>query len=929
MKYRAYFILLISLSAVGVALAQEVDVNVSSGNSKRQRADSLFEKQDFVAAIALYNDLLEEYPRDANLQYSLGVSYLLGTRRMDLAVSYLTQASHAEINNKVYFYLAEALRISYRFNEAIDYYRRFTVSGGSNDVKNDGIEQLVNLCENGSYLTRYVFSPQVLDTRILPSTEFYKFYSIAPADGSFVGLPSNLLTSVDKKYNHQSVVFYPKNSSAGDYIYFSSYGSTTSYGKDIFRIQLQADGYWSKPENLGDAVNSNQDDDYPYMSPDGATLYFASKGHYGMGGYDIYKTVYNSVSNKWSTPENLGFPFNSPYDDYLFVVSGNDSLACFTTTRNYMLDTVQLVLVKNESNPIRHSFKTYSELDSISCLNSGPLVLAEGKVKVEEKAVENEVDVLRDQKPASFSSVENDPEYSRVIAKGFAAQMRADSLRVKLEKLREGFDHISTAEERKSLEAKVVKVEDSMLASQREADQMFVRASQIEQEYLTGKRKPAGKGDTTFAADNPKFIYRAQFASTVFRTDEIVRLEQAEQLYPQLEAERDNTIDLMEKYKVCLNNKSDSTQNSCAALHDQMISSMGKYNNLLGKYFDKKHPIYTDCVHVALVKSGSTDAATRDIINLSEAHFRTASTILNNLGDDGQVESTFEASLLRELGLLRLDLAFAKIWRLTLFEQQVTSKIIRLDRIIFGSSQLPNHEASTKSQSVAKAIPEPPKLERTESIKNIQAISFKEEEQNDFRIIDGPFYNAENPIPINSPLPNGVVYRIQVGVYSATLEPSSFKGIVPVYSEKVGRLTKYFVGNFSNLSKAESSLAAAKSKGFKDAFIVAWLNGKTIVPQRAKDLEGTGQLPPVKPTVEESGRIYIVQIGVYDGDLPDDVAKTVKALAPGKDITRNDDARGLKIYSVGNFSSFDEAIRVKDNMVASGIVNAVVVHIDL
>ncbi|HPS05794.1 MAG TPA: tetratricopeptide repeat protein, partial [Tenuifilaceae bacterium] len=297
----------IALAANG----QEIGMTGTKANAERVMADSLLKNQQYAQALPIYSRLLEQHSRDPQIQLNLGICYLYGTRRMDLAVKFLSQASTGDVSSIVYFYLAEALRQSYRFSEAIDYYRRFTISGGASDIKLEEVEQLVTLCENGSFLTRYIYNPEVYDTKAVAAGEACTFYSIAPKSGSFVNAPTNLLTPTDIKENHQPLMFYPTNPTPGTYVYYSSYGSTTTYGKDIFRIQLQDNGSWSKPENLGDVVNSNFDEDYPYIIPDGVTLYFASKGHYGMGGYDIFRTVFDPTTKRWSPPENLAFPINS------------------------------------------------------------------------------------------------------------------------------------------------------------------------------------------------------------------------------------------------------------------------------------------------------------------------------------------------------------------------------------------------------------------------------------------------------------------------------------------------------------------------------------------------------------------------------------------------------------------------------------------
>jgi len=927
MKWLKIIALLIFFLSSVSSWCQVDSIAAKTGDLRRTLADSLLNAKGYTQAIHIYKELHDQFPRDPDIQYALGVCYLYGTRNLEMALKYLKDASTAEVNTIVYFHLAEALRLSYQFNEAIDYYRRFVVSGGSPSIKVEEVEKLVNSCENGSFLTRYVYTPTVFDRKQTSSDNFLNYYSSLLPEGSFTPVPENLRTATDRQMNYTTVMFYPKSIKPGDYLYYSSYGKSTSWGTDIFRIQLMDNGKWSKPENLGDIINSSLNEEYPFIMPDGVTLYFASKGHYGMGGYDIYKSVYNPDKKQWSTPENLGFPVNSTYDDFLFLTGNNDTLACFTSNRLCMPDTVNVFLIRNDINPTRRTPSSYKELLSIARLNP-----VEIKHSVSPKGTNSRVEtdkpkaeITENKKPAKFDSVESDPEYSRVLAKGFAAQKLADSLKIKLEDLRGRFDYVTTAEQRIRLEKQVTKVEDDMLAAQREADLLFARASQIEQEYLTGKRNPKNESNTSFIADNPDFIYQAQFAPTVFRTDEISKLAEAEKLTPQLTRFRNSALERRDAYNKCLS-VNGNNNNACTAEYNQLVTAMKQYTDQFKKYWDKKYQIYSDCIEVARVKSGNRDNEVRKLTNDAQNNFRAAVAILNNLDSTGEVESVFEASLLRDLGLLQLDLAFAKIWRLRYMEQQLLSNVIKLERNIFGQSSLilvQDEQKPTKTEEeVAVGLP---KLKNEPAIKQVTpTIAIIDEIPTDFVITDKPYYSDEKPIPIDEPLPSGVIYRIQIGAFSTPQKPSFFKGMAPIYGYKTGNIIRYYIGNLTRYSDAEKALATVKQKGFKDAFIVAWLNGTRITTQRAQQLEGTvQQVQQIKP----DNRLYIVEVGRYKTPLTDSEINTIRNLSQGKELTRKIDANGDHIYIIGNFNSIDEANRVKENLIASGMLKAVVIDI--
>lgn len=107
----------------------------------------------------------------------------------------------------------------------------------------------------------------------------------------------------------------------GKTIYFCS-DREGGYGEhDIYRSVMNAKGEWSKPENLGDVVNTAYDEKSVFAHPDGKTLYFCSDGHPGFGGYDIFVTSYEN--GQWTQPINLGYPVNTSDNDAYFVVTAD------------------------------------------------------------------------------------------------------------------------------------------------------------------------------------------------------------------------------------------------------------------------------------------------------------------------------------------------------------------------------------------------------------------------------------------------------------------------------------------------------------------------------------------------------------------------------------------------------------------------------
>ncbi|MEN8204348.1 MAG: hypothetical protein ABFS28_17265, partial [Bacteroidota bacterium] len=106
-------------------------------------------------------------------------------------------------------------------------------------------------------------------------------------------------------------------------------------------------------------------------------------------------------------------------------------------------------------------------------------------------------------------------------------------------------------------------------------------------------------------------------------------------------------------------------------------------------------------------------------------------------------------------------------------------------------------------------------------------------------ILDRSPYSPQNPIPMNVPLPAGVFYSVQLGSFKTEAEADSFQGISPITgmrAENAGRV-KYFAGKFRKYADVSAALSMIRSRGFEDAFIVAWYNGNIVSTQKAKQLE--------------------------------------------------------------------------------------------
>lgn len=122
-------------------------------------------------------------------------------------------------------------------------------------------------------------------------------------------------------------------SNDGSIIYFASNREGGQGGTDIYSSRKLPNGGWGLAQNLGPEINTPFDEDFPNISADGKVLYFSSNGHTTMGGYDIFKAELDPKTKQFSNPKNVGYPINSPEDNYNFRIASNGRFGYISALR--------------------------------------------------------------------------------------------------------------------------------------------------------------------------------------------------------------------------------------------------------------------------------------------------------------------------------------------------------------------------------------------------------------------------------------------------------------------------------------------------------------------------------------------------------------------------------------------------------------------
>jgi outer membrane protein OmpA-like peptidoglycan-associated protein/tetratricopeptide (TPR) repeat protein len=210
----------------------------------------------------------------------------------------------------------EDLYVSYKDNQD-----RWGNAINMRDLNTEGHDASIGLSYDGQILYTYNGTP---NGTILQSE----------LDGSKWTKPKELSRHINTKAHETSASV----SADTKILYFVSdrekddYGTPSYGGKDIYYCLKTEKGDWGKVTNIGKPINTEYNEEACFIHPDGVTMYFSSEGHSSMGEYDIFKIRKDSLGN-WGTPENLGYPVNTPAKDVFFVMAGNGRYGYYSTER--------------------------------------------------------------------------------------------------------------------------------------------------------------------------------------------------------------------------------------------------------------------------------------------------------------------------------------------------------------------------------------------------------------------------------------------------------------------------------------------------------------------------------------------------------------------------------------------------------------------
>ena len=306
----------------------------SAGAQTLSQAQRWFTQGEFEKAKPVFKKLVKQSPSNASYNFGYGAC-CYETGEMMEGLPYLEKSAARKVIN-AYLYVSKAYYDMYRYDDAIENLEQHIYWLKQKKRDTTEAEELMGKYRKGARLIRGVENITVIDSFVVDKRSFLDAYKLGEQSGN--------LQMKDNGNEDVSIEFVNE---MGDKKLLSA--NDENGNKKLYASVKLIDS-WSKPQRLKGINDDMTDLNFPFLDSDGTTLYFAAKGEESLGGYDIFITRADSEENSYFRPDNMGYPFNSAFNDYMYAIDDYNNLGWFASDRYQPEGKVCVyVFIPNES----------------------------------------------------------------------------------------------------------------------------------------------------------------------------------------------------------------------------------------------------------------------------------------------------------------------------------------------------------------------------------------------------------------------------------------------------------------------------------------------------------------------------------------------------------------------------------------------------
>ena len=326
MNLKKYILTLFAFCLMGTLSAQTLS-----------QAKRMFDNAQYEKARDAFSKLIKRSPNSAEYNYYYGAS-LYETGELNQAVPYLEKSAKRNYIG-AFRYLGKAYADLYRYDEAVENYETHIDWLVEKDRDTEQAEAELSEIRKKARMFKSVEKVAVIDSFVVSKGRFLEAYKISATSGKLLLNEAGNGSIYENEMGNKRIISEMKDSVM-----------------QLFTQIKLLDG-WQEKEPI-ESLNDDNNVNYPFLMGDGITLYYASDGEGTLGGYDIFVTRYDSEENTYLRPSNIGMPFNSSANDYMYAIDEFHNLGWFVTDRNQPADTVCVyVFVPNESK-VNYNYET-------------------------------------------------------------------------------------------------------------------------------------------------------------------------------------------------------------------------------------------------------------------------------------------------------------------------------------------------------------------------------------------------------------------------------------------------------------------------------------------------------------------------------------------------------------------------------------------